>query len=221
MGTEYRDRKKCYRCYRPMKSCMCKYVETVNTKTKFIILMHPKEFQKTKNNTGRLTHLALKNSELLIAEGFASNRRVNELIADSANWCYVLYPSDTSIILNEQKMAQNNKCNVIFIIDATWACSKKMLRLSPNLDALKKISFIHTKTSQYQIKAQPETHCLSTIESTLCVLELLNEQGAESIAQKALEDFLNPFKAMVQYQLECVKSEGRMIRFKEHSAKYV
>ena len=48
-------REVCYQCYRPKSSCMCKYVKSIKTNTKFIILMHPKEFQKTKNGTGILT----------------------------------------------------------------------------------------------------------------------------------------------------------------------
>lgn len=196
---------------------MCGYITPFDTKTKFVILMHPKEFKKTKNNTGRFTHLSLKNSELIVGASFANNRRVNELIDDSASECYVLYPSEDAINLNSEKALHVNRQNIIFIIDSTWACSKSMFRLSPNLQALKKISFTHTKTSQYKIKKQPEKQYLSTIESTLCVLELLNKNGYEEIAQKSLKNFLEPFKEMIKYQLKCVEGEGRVIRYKEHT----
>ncbi len=219
MPTEYGDRERCYKCYRPKSSCMCLYVHNIETKTKFIILMHIKEFKKTKNNTGRLTHLSLKNSELYIGESFAEHLHVNNLIDDEDNNCYVLYPSQNSLSLNNTCISHNNKTSVIFIIDSTWACSKKMLYLTPKLDALQKISFTHDKISQYQIKAQPEDHCLSTIESTLCVLELLNQDGTETITQNSLEKFLNPFIEMINYQLECVTSAGREIRYKKHSTK--
>ncbi|MEA3289204.1 MAG: DTW domain-containing protein, partial [Campylobacterota bacterium] len=52
----------CYSCYRPKSSCMCEYTKPIATNTKFIILMHPKEFRKTKNGTGHFTHLNLSNS---------------------------------------------------------------------------------------------------------------------------------------------------------------
>jgi len=204
----------CYSCYRPRSSCMCEHVTTIVTETKFVILMHPKEFKKTKNNTGRLTHLSLKNSELIIGESFEQNRRVNALIDDDAYACYVLYPSSQSLSLNHARSLDRQRKNIIFIIDATWSCSKTMLRLSPKLDCLQKISFTHDKTSQYQIKTQPEAHCLSTIESTLCVLELLNEKSCEHIAKSDLENFLNPFTAMIAYQISCVEGEGRQIRYK-------
>jgi DTW domain-containing protein YfiP len=194
---------------------MCKYISPIDTKTEFVILMHPKEFKKTKNNTGRFTHLSLKNSQLIIGASFAQNRRVNELIDDKDTECYVLYPSQDAINLNAKDSLHVSKKNVIFIIDSTWACSKSMFRLSPNLRALKKISFTHDKTSLYEIKKQPQENYLSTIESTLCVLELLNKNGYEEIKQDSFATFLEPFKKMIEYQLECVRSENRVIRYRK------
>ena len=62
----------------------------------------------------------------------------------------------------------------IFIIDSTWGCTNKMLQESKNLQKLTHISFETSKESQYQIKEQPQSNYLSTIESTLVVLEDLN-----------------------------------------------
>ena len=204
-------RAKCYRCYRPMISCMCPYVRSVKTQTKFVILMHPKEFKKIKNGTGHLTRLSLENSELYIGLDFSDHKRVNELIDDTANNCYLLYPSKKSIPLNNNSIAEEGKSTVIFLLDATWDCSRKMLRLSKNLQELPHISFEHTKTSQFEIKTQPEAYCLSTIESTLCVLELLNGQGDERLAQIELESFLNPFTEMIKYQ------QSYIVRGEEYS----
>ena len=81
MPTIEGDREQCYRCYRPKSSCMCAYVRAIETQTKFIVLMHPKEFKKTKNGTGRLTHLSLPNSGLFKGIGFSDNARINGNIA--------------------------------------------------------------------------------------------------------------------------------------------
>lgn len=194
---------------------MCRYVKPIATQTKFVILMHPKEFKKTKNGTGRLTHLSLPNSELYIDEDFSFHSAVNALIHDPNNLCYVLYPGKNSLNLNSQKIETHNKQIVIFIIDSTWSCSVKMLRVSNNLKRLPKISFTHSKTSQFVIKEQPEIHCLSTIESTLSVLELLNAQGVEKIEEGAFESFLDPFKSMVEYQIGCASRSEKNVRFKK------
>lgn len=197
-------RETCYVCYRPMPQCMCTSLKAIPTKTKFIILMHPKEFKKTKNGTGRLTHLSLPNSQLYIDVDFTNHKAINALIEDKNNLCYVLYPGDDSIHLNTQKIELDNRQLVIFIIDSTWPCSVKILRLSHNLQRLPKLSFTHSKISQFQIKEQPKDFCLSTMESTLTILELLTAQSIETIEDKALNSFLDPFLSMVEYQIECI-----------------
>jgi len=208
MEPAEQSREKCYRCYRPKVSCMCSHVKPIATRTKIVILMHPKEFKKTKNGTGRLTHLSLPNSELFIDVDFSGHKAVNALIDDPTNLCYVLYPGKESLNLNTQKIEAKGKQVVIFVIDSTWPCSVKILRLSTNLQRLPKISFTHTKSSQFQIKEQPKEFCLSTIESTLTILELLNDQGIETIEETSLKGFLDPFLSMVDYQLACISHPG-------------
>ena len=198
---------------------MCEHVKPIETKTKFVILMHPKEFQKVKNGTGHLTHLSLPNSELHIGVDFREHRRVNTLLEDAHNLCYVLYPDGNSHNLNEDKIEADGKQIVIFIIDATWSTAQKLLKVSINLQRLPKLSFTHTKSSQFQIKQQPENYCLSTIESTLTILELLEKHQMEDIKRASFEHFLDPFKAMIAYQIECIsssKSEHKnAVRFKK------
>ena len=197
---------------------MCKYIiKPIKTNTKFVILMHPKEFKKTKNGTGHLTNNSIQNCEIHIGIDFTNNKRINELLNSEDYEPLVLYPSQNSIKLNDEKMALKKKA-LIFIIDSTWPCSKKILRLSKNLSALKKVSFTHNKSSIFTIKTQPNEHCLSTIESTLCVLEQLNKHNVENIENSYLEDFLNPFKKMVEYQISCTSDDKKYIRFKTNSS---
>lgn len=197
------NRTVCYHCYRPMSSCMCKYITPIETKTKFVILMHTKEFKKTKNGTGHFTNLSLENCEILVGVDFSEHTAVNQIINDPENACYVLYPGEKSINLNEEKIGEKRKNTVIFLIDSTWPCSRAILTASPNIDALQKISFTHTEVSEFRFKEQPKAYCLSTMESTLCVLKLLNEKGVEVIESKKLDHFLLPFDEMVKYQLSC------------------
>jgi len=216
MDSTVESRETCYHCYRPLKLCLCSSVKPIQTATKFVILMHPKEFKKTKNGTGRLTHLSLPNSELYIDVDFTSHNPVNALINDLNNCCYLLYPGKESIHLNVQKIDLQNKQLVIFILDSTWPCSMKMLRLSTNLQRLPKLSFTHTKCSQFQIKEQPKDFCLSTIESTLTILELLNAHGMETIDDRSFDLFLEPFLSMVEYQIGCISTKRFRIRGEKH-----
>lgn len=218
MQTIYSDRATCYRCYRPQSSCMCSHIRPIETKTKFVVLMHPKEFKKTKNGTGHLTHLSLPNSELFMGIDFTAYARINEIIATHQS--FVLYPSSHAINLSHENPLPKNSLHVkkpmaIFLIDSTWACSLKMMRESQNLHALPHLSFDATTRSAFMIKEQPLEYCLSTIESTLRVLELLTQWQIETIVEPKLKMFLTPFHAMIQYQLGCIKTSlPHSVRFK-------
>jgi len=194
-------REVCYQCYRPQSSCMCKHIVPLQTQTKFIILMHPKEFKRTKNGTGHFTHLSLKNSEIFIGINFSEDEKINHILNQPNTLCYVLYPSDTSINLTQETLNHQGKNIVIFLIDSTWPCSRAMLKASPNINTLPKISFTSTKRSAFTFKEQPQAYCLSTMESTLCLLEELNRHQIENLESQDLEKFLTPFHQMVKYQL--------------------
>ena len=195
MKTYYGDREKCYKCYRPKSSCMCRYFTKIETKTKFVILMHPKEFKKVKNNTGHFTHHSLVNSELFIGIDFTNHKRVNEIIESHDS--YILFPSQDALNLTQDAPIKSEKSMAIFIIDSTWSCTKSIFYHSKNLQKLRYMSFTTTRTSQYQIKEQPDAAYLSTIESTLVVLEALNKYEIEDIDKGSLELFLEPFYKMI------------------------
>ncbi len=195
---------------------MCEYIHSVDTKTKFVILMHPKEFRKVKNGTGHLTHLALKNSSLHVGIDFSDHKGINEII--DTHQSYILYPSKDAINLSNTPLQTEVKDIAIFIIDSTWSCAEKIFIKSKNLHNLKHVSFDATKLSEFKIKQQPKDYCLSTIESTLSVLELLHKHGTEKLEQKDFDNFLNPFKKMIDYQQSILEdSTYRDVRFKKYN----
>ena len=176
--------------------------------------MHPKEFKKVKNNTGRFTHLNLENSEIFVGIDFSKNEKINKIIESHDS--YILFPSENALNLTKQKPSQTQKNLAIFLIDSTWGCVNKMLKQSENLAALKHMSFTTTQESIYEIKEQPDKEYLSTIESTLVVLKLLDAYQIEDIKKERVEDFLNPFKAMIHYQKDLIQTANAK-RFKKRS----
>jgi len=156
---------------------------------------------------------------------FSDNARINEII--EAYESFILYPSSHAINLSHQNPLAETSLHVknptpIFLIDSTWACSLKMMRESKNLHALAHISFDSTKRSEFKIKEQPLEYCLSTIESTLTVLELLSQWQIETIKHEQLEAFLTPFHAMIHYQLVCIQNPlHQAVRFKPKKSKAV
>jgi DTW domain-containing protein YfiP len=197
---------------------MCGYFEHIKTDTKFVVLMHPKEFKKVKNNTGHFTHQSLPNSELFVGIDFSNNKVINEIVASHES--YILFPSQNALNLTNEHPKRGNKPLAIFLIDSTWACTKKIFIQSKNLQKLKHMSFTTRKISQYEIKVQPDENYLSTIESTLVVLELLNKWKIENINKTQLNGFLNPFKEMIEYQKKLIANpQSHAVRFKKHKSK--
>ncbi|MFT5662596.1 MAG: DTW domain-containing protein YfiP [Sulfurimonas sp.] len=198
---------------------MCQYISPFETNTKFVILMHPKEFKKVKNNTGYFTKESLLNAELFMGIDFSDNKRINDII--DTHDSYILYPSENALDLssvNPQENKKTSKSLAIFLIDSTWACTRKIFNESTNLQNLKHMSFTTSRESQYGIKEQPRANYLSTIESTHVVLELLEKWKIEELASENLENFLNPFFKMIEYQKELIEnSDNNTVRFKKHS----
>ncbi|WP_262493283.1 tRNA-uridine aminocarboxypropyltransferase [Maribacter sp. Hel_I_7] len=196
------SRIKCYKCMRPSSTCICKHISPFKTKARFIILMHPKEYKKEKNGTGHMTKLQLKNSEIIVGVDFTNNNRVNEILTKEKN-SFLLYPGKDNFNLSIRESSEINSFMGtnphIFILDGTWPCARKMLKLSKNLQNLKRVSFDNKIKSKFIIKQQPNSLCLSTIESVYTVLNLLKEGDLEQCETK---DFLIPFEKMIVHQLE-------------------
>lgn len=164
--------------------------------------MHPKEFKRIKNNTGRLTHLSLTNSELFVGVDFSQHKRLNILLNDPAWEAVILYPAQDAIPLDQYTKPDKGKQLLIILIDATWTSAKPILRQSKNLHSLPSVSFSHTKNSAYTFKRQPFHEALSTIESVHSVLEILSGRKIEQIPETKLAHFLDPFHELIRFQLK-------------------
>src|SRR5690606_29197508 len=157
-------------CRRPEVACFCDELISFDTNARFIILMHPKEAKKERLGTGRLSHLLLKNSEIIVGENFDHNKGVQEILCDQKNECLVRYHGPLAHNISESSL-QIKKRLVIFVIDGTWPCAKSMMRDSKTLHYVPKLSFTPEKESLFQIKQQPAKECLSTIESFYYLLD--------------------------------------------------
>ena len=192
---------------RPSNSCLCKYTNPVQTKTRFIILMHPKEYRKEKIGTGRMTELQLENSEIIVGIDFTEHERVNEILNDETISPFLLYPGKESFNLSVRGGADTASFMgdqpYLFLLDGTWSCARKMLKMSKNLQQLKRVSFDNKIVSKFRIKQQPQALCLSTIETVYTVLNLLKKNEVE---QSDTEGFLKPFEKMIDHQVDCYLS---------------
>ena len=145
-----------------------------------MFLTHPMELRKEKHGTGRLAHLSLPNSVILDGVDFSRDPRVGKLIADPMLDCRLIYPGPSALNLSREAYDPGaGKTPVLFLIDATWPCARKILKLSANVRALPRIGFDPAGASEFHIKHQPDPICLSTIETVHRVLGYLDASGLE------------------------------------------
>lgn len=200
----------CLTCRRRLLTCVCEYLRPFSTSSRFVILMHPMEFKKEKVGTGRFSHLILKNSEIIVDVGFDENKRFNEILSDSSYQTVILYPGDKTIDLSkaESKEALSGKPLQFIVIDGTWPCAKKMMKLTTKLHNLPRVSFNTLRISEFQVKHQPMPGCLSTVESIHQVLIDMNNLGFEKTESKE-ENLMEVFRKTVQQQMELAQDPNR------------
>ena len=208
----------CYRCFWPKAHCWCDTLTPMATRTRFVLLMHPKEFKQEKAATGRLTHLCLANSEIRCGVEFDRDEAVQALLADPRNACALLYPGRDAINLSDATAGTVARIQqlvppagerqlVVFLLDATWSLGRKMLRVSPSLQRLPKIMFTPSAPSRYVIKQQPHAGCLSTLEATHELLLALEHAGLDRYSLP--EQLLQAFHRMQDFHLRCAADPAR------------
>lgn len=195
---------------RPRDSCLCPGEPPMETRTRIVLLMHPMEWKNERCNTGRLTSLNLANSEIIPGLAFGENPRYRALVDDPDNYCCLLYPGKDSVNLSKEGFPPGlpgERRLVVFLIDATWACSKAVLRESPCLLKLPRLMFTPSEPSRYYIKRQPASYCLSTLEATHEILLALEGAGLDSYPDK--ERLIDVFMRMQAYQAERAEAARR------------
>lgn len=200
----------CLHCRRRLATCVCAYLRPFSTASRFVILMHPKEFKKEKVGTGRFSHLVLQNSEVLVGIDFDQDPAFQRRLADETYQTVVLYPGKNAIDLSEPNSASQLAGKPIqwVVIDGTWQCAKKMMRLTTSLHRLPRVSFAPGRTSEFQVKHQPRPECLSTAESLHQVLLDLNRLGMEHTEGRE-ENLMEVFRKTVERQLEFALDPSR------------
>ena len=213
-----KERDTCYKCYRPVKACFCSSISSFATNCRIVLLMHPLEAKKSHIGTGRMAHVALENSEIIVDNDFDDNPRFNKLITSKDYFPILLYPGEDSININETLIDHNlfqEKIPLIFILDGTWPCAKTMMKYTKKLHCLPKMSFSTNKESKFAIKHQPAKYCLSTIESIYYLLEGLEKQNLENIGN-AKDTLLNALASTVEFHKKCA-STPEMNNYGRHS----
>ena len=187
--TVLEPRPSCNGCGRPLIACFCDRVTVLPTRTRILLLQHPREHH-VPIGTARMAHRALPNSRLRVGLDFAADPVVLAALAESAE-TYVLFPGPAALPLEQMP---RDRAITLIVFDGTWPQARKLLRLNPQIASLPRVAFNPLKPSAYAIRREPSAFCVSTIEALAEVLTALEPEGVR------FAKLLDPFHAMVERQ---------------------
>ena len=191
----------CPECERPESVCLCATLVRVPTRTRVVILQHPRE-SVVPINTARIAEKALPNSERHVGVEFAESARVRAALANREAPAILLYPGPGARDL----AAEPPEGPVtLTVLDGTWWQAQKLFKKNPFLASLPRYAFDPGAPSRYRIRKEPAAHCVSTIEAIVTALRVLERRGDGSngleVDEHGVDALLDPFDAMVEHQL--------------------
>ena len=219
---------RCFKCFKPKSVCLCRFARELDTGVKFVFLMHPKEFRRTRTGTGYLAHICLVGSEIIVGQDFSANQRLNQLLQAPEYLPFLMYPGEDAINVIDGKaegkleeLVKGGKKLLILILDATWFCAKKLIEKNPFLLDLPKLSFKGDYRSIFTFKREPRPEYISTIE---CCYYFIKEMQKAGLITKELDPdpLMKIFKEMIKLQLTAENERVMGIRTNSHDydAKY-
>ena len=188
----------CYRCFRPGAYCLCPAIPEVDNRTSVVILQHPRE-RTHPFGTARIAELGLRRVEVLIDHGGRLRRDPTPL--GSLDGAALLYPAGDA--RDVTSLAPSERPRRLFVVDGTWHHARTLYRDIPRLQRLPHLTLPDHLRSAFQIRRQPNLHCLSTIEAVVYALRALEPETA------GLERLLAAFDVMQAGQLALPRESGR------------
>lgn len=187
----------CEGCGRPPLVCICSALVTVQTRTKVVVLQHPRESDNP-IGTAWMVERCL-GAERIIGVELEQDRAFRAALNNPDAPAILLSPGESAIDLATSPPTQPV---TLVVLDGTWAHARKLLRMNPSLASLPRYAFRPASPSNYRIRREPAEHCVSTIEATVAALSHLEPEPAE------VRKVLSAFDAMVEHQLRIAKERA-------------
>ncbi|MDF1699934.1 MAG: DTW domain-containing protein [Planctomycetota bacterium] len=186
----------CPRCGRPESVCYCAALTTIETRTRIVILQHPRE-RGMPIGTAHMAQLCLPNASLHVGTAWDGSEVLAAACGDPERPPILLYPGeDATDILAEPPPAPVT----LVVVDGTWSQAKTLVRDNPGLAALPRYAFTAPAPSNYRIRREPSAAYVSTLEALMHVLGALEGDATRFQALMA------PMNAMVDAQIEAKRS---------------
>jgi len=198
----------CPRCERPVSVCYCAALTTLETRSRIVILQHPRE-QGMPIGTAHMATLCLPQASLHVGTAWDESDVLERACGDPERPPIFLYPGPGARdILQEPPPGPVT----LIVVDGTWSQARTLVRDNPRLAAIPRYAFRAPEPSNYRIRKEPCEEYVSTLEALMHVLGALEGDPGRFRA------LLRPMNAMVEAQLAAqraalaAKEEPRMVR---------
>lgn len=181
----------CGRCRRPVSVCVCAHLPTLTTRTRVVILQHPREHGMP-IGTARMAARCLVGSALAVGTDLDAHPTVVKALEDPQRRAILLWPGPDA---RDLETSPPEGLLTLLVVDGTWAQAKKLIKTNPAIAALPRYGLAPAAPSEYRIRRPPRAECLSTIEA------LANALGVLEGDPEPYRAMLTPFRAMVDAQI--------------------
>jgi DTW domain-containing protein YfiP len=183
------ERAFCYRCHKAAVVCLCDRIRVVSNRTGILIFQHPRErFHAL--GTARIAQLGLERCRVLEARG--SSGGIARAF-DPPPRTGVLYPGAGSIPL--EGVRREELPEHLVVLDGTWAHAHALYRDNAWLRELPHYELSPAEPSRYRVRREPKERCVSTIESIVCALQIIEPES------EGLSHLLRVFDSMIDDQI--------------------
>jgi DTW domain-containing protein len=179
----------CYRCLRAQTVCICDQIDVVCNRTGVIVIQHHRE-RMHPIGTARIARLGLQKSNVVVAE------RHRQLAVDFK------LPSNTGLLYPNHRARSIETLDPaefpehLIVLDGTWCQAKSLYKANAFLQDVPHLVINPASPSRYRIRRQPRAGYLSTIESLVHALSLIEPHTP------GLDGLITTFDRLVQLQID-------------------
>ena len=185
----------CYQCLQQSPHCFCAQLQKIPNKTELRIFQHPREFRHPLG-TAIIAMLGFQRINRHFAMGISPD-------PEQAQDAVLLFPSPNATPL----MHFQRRPSQLWIIDGTWRQTKKLYRENPWLQAMPCATLTPENPSTYRLRRAPGKRYLSTFESMIQALRILEPDTPFDALQET-------FERMVAHQWESQQDKSTCLDFR-------
>ena len=160
---------RCARCALKASVCACALLPSLPVRTRFVILRHAREADKS-SNTARWAALLLPSCELRKWSGRPDVADLGDL-GQPGDW--LLFPGEPPPAGPERSVVTPER---LVVLDGTWRQVRRMLRSLPALSGLPRLS-VRPRPQRFGLRASPSPQHLSTLEAIASAVALLEGEA--------------------------------------------